>query len=167
MIDVVRPEDLDALGSEAIRVVHAFPRRARLRLAPSQIAGRGRGEWHTEIGPHAGRKQFAAHIPRIDGDWIAGDWSLDDLRVTVAKLHVHEAGGAAASADRESELRPVRRLEQEEELLLSLVPNLERRPRRDELDLGSEGRRTGSRRAGPQGPAAPDPSSPPRQAGRP
>ncbi len=84
MIDVVRPEDLDALGRKAIRIVDALPRLARLWLTPAQITRWRRGEWHTEVGSHTGWQQFAADIARVDCDRIAGNRVLNDLRLGAA-----------------------------------------------------------------------------------
>src|SRR5690606_25882747 len=80
VIYVAVAQGLHAFGREAIGVIDALPRGARLRRLPAEVAERGLGEGDAEIGVHAGIEHLAGDEAggRLDG--IAGNRRGDDLR---------------------------------------------------------------------------------------
>ena len=101
MVDVVRTQDLDALGREAVGIEDAFPRPDGLRLTPAKGARRGHGKWHAKICANTGVQQLPCDLAAIDGNRVAGNRALDDLRLDLyaaGKRHQEDASGRLQSA---------------------------------------------------------------------
>src|SRR5688500_14176787 len=73
VIDVARPQDLNALRCEPVGVIRALPPFHGLRLAPTQIDNGWRSEGNAEVCAYARAKQFSRNGARVYDHRIAFD----------------------------------------------------------------------------------------------